>query len=249
MVTLYATIAQVEPVHYLPIATTILSVAFVAALLSRASKRKWPPHLVWWAVGVFFYGVGTAVESTITLSGNTETLNRVWYWAGAILGAYPLGTGSVYLLLSRRLANILTAITLPVVVVTSVLVFLAPMRLELLEAHRPMGRGIFEWEWLPWLTPIINLYAAAFLIGGAVWSSVRFLVWRYWPARALGTGLIAVGAILPGIGGAMTKMGMVEALYVGEFAGLVLIVIGYWVCLRAVAPPVPAGKPVAPVTA
>jgi hypothetical protein len=224
------------PVLYIPIGTTAMSAAFLFVLLRRASARNWAPHLLWWAVGVFFYGLGTAIESTITLHGNTPLLNRLWYWAGAILGGYPLATGSVYLLCRRRTAHILTALSLTVVIVASVLVFIAPMNLELLEATRPRGRGIFTWQWLPWLTPLINLYAAVFLIGGAVVSCVRFAIWQYAPARALGTGLIAIGAMLPAVGGAMTKAGHVEALYVGEFAGLALIWAGYWATTRAPAP-------------
>ena len=125
-------------IHYLPIATTIISAAFFAVLVSRASKRKWAPHLVWWAVGVFFYGLGTMFESTITLAGNTELLNRLWYWAGAILGGYPLATGSLYLLHRRRVANTLTAISLVVVVVMSVLVFVSPIKDGVLLNYRPV---------------------------------------------------------------------------------------------------------------
>ncbi len=232
---------SLAPVHFLPILTTLLSAGFVAALLARASGRRWPPHLLWWAVGVFFYGFGTAIEATITLryaldwGGNTPTLTRLWYWAGAILGGYPLATGSVYLLLPRRTAHLLTSVSLLVVAAATVAVFLTPIDASLLEPHRPSGK-VIVWTWVRLMTPAINLYAAVFLIGGAVWSSVGFMVWRYSPRRAVGTALIAIGAMLPGIGGAMAKMDIVEALYFGEFVGLVLIIIGYVVCLRAPAP-------------
>lgn len=229
--------SPVALVHYLPIATTALSAAFVAILLSRARRRAWAPHLVWWAVGVFFYGLGTAVESTITLHGNTETLNRVWYLFGAIWGAFPLGVGSMYLLCGRRVATWIAVPMLLYVLVTSALVLIAPMNLELLPPDKPLGRGVFQWSWLPWSTPLINLYAVVFLIGGAAYSSVNFMVKRYNPQRAVGTGLIAVGAMLPGIGGWLTKSrGLVEALYVGEFIGLAMICAGYFICLRAPAP-------------
>ena len=39
--------------------------------------------------------------------------------------------------------------------------------------------------------------------------------------------LIAVGAILPGIGGSFTRLGYVEVLYVTEFLGLLMIIIAY----------------------
>ena len=45
--------------------------------------------------------------------GNSAELPRWWYWAGAILGGYPLATGSVYLLFkNRRIAHALTGASL-----------------------------------------------------------------------------------------------------------------------------------------
>ena len=49
--------------------------------------------------------------------------------------------------------------------------------------------------------------------------------------------LIAVGAILPGIGGTATRMGHTEVLYVTELIGLVLTWTGYRISVRPIAPP------------
>ena len=48
----------------------------------------------------------------------------------------------------------------------------------------------------------------------------------------MGNGLIAFGAMLPAVGGGMAKAGVVEALYVGEFVGLLFIWAGYAACVR-----------------
>jgi len=231
--------------HYIPIATTILSIFFIITLMKRAKARGWPAHLVWWAVGVFFYGVGTALESTITIHGNTLMLNRLWYWAGAILGAYPLATGSVYLLHKRKTANILTGVSLVVVIVASVGVFLTPLVAANLDIAKPDG-NVIGWAWIRFpMTPAINIYAAIFLIGGAVVSSYRFFETPEMRLRAYGTALVAIGATLPGIGGTMAKLGtsgsiseqgMVEVLYVGEFLGLILMWWGFELCVRAPKP-------------
>ena len=80
------------------------------------------------------------VESLITLSGNTVLLNKLWYVTGALLGGYPLAQGSVYLVaLARSSRDRATAITLPFVIVASILVFLSPVRLEVLQVTRPSG--------------------------------------------------------------------------------------------------------------
>ncbi len=224
--------AQTSAVHYLPIATSLIAVGFVAALVSRCRLRGWPPYLTWWALGVVCYGSGTIIESIITLEGNSITLNRWWYLAGAILGAWPLATGSVYLVLTRRTANRLTVLSAIPVLVAAVAVAIGPMDPSQLEAHRPTG-AVIGWQWIRVLTPFINAYAALFLVGGAVWSCHRFWGVPGQRSRTLGTALIAVGGILPGIGGSMAKAGTVEALYVAELVGLILIWAGYAACIRA----------------
>jgi len=45
--------------------------------------------------------------------------------------------------------------------------------------------------------------------------------------RFLGNIYIAVGALLPGIGGTFTRFGYIEVLYVTEFLGLLAIYFGY----------------------
>lgn len=227
--------AQEGFVHYLPIATTAISLAFLLVLIRRAARRAWPAHLVWWGIGVFFYGLGTLLESWITLGGNTLTLTRLWYWAGAILGGYPLATGTVYLLARRKLAYLLTFCSLPLVIVASVCVRMTPLNEGALVEHKPSG-DVIGWQWIRLMTPFINGHAAVFLIGGALYSSAKFFRSGDQPRRAFGTALIAVGGLLPGIGGGMAKAGIVEGLYVGELAGLILIWIGYEFCTKAPAP-------------
>jgi hypothetical protein len=219
-------------IHYLPIATTMISAVFCVALARRYRARPSSVHLLWWTIGMFTYGLGTALESSITLFGNTVALTKAWYIAGALLGGYPLAAGSVYLLLSRRTANRLTAITLPILVVCAVLVAISPVVVERLEPHRPSG-AVLGWQWLRLMTPIINGYSFLFLVGGAIYSAVRYSRQQSDESanRAVGNGLIAFGALLPGLGGSMAKAGFVEGLYIGEFIGLLFIFAGYRVCL------------------
>jgi hypothetical protein len=222
--------SELHWVHYVPIATTIVSAAFALTLLRKYLVRP-SPHVGWWAAGVAFYGVGTLIEATITLAGNSVFLTKAWYIAGAILGGYPLAQGSLYLSYPRRFANRATIASLPLVIVASVLVVLSPVAREALEAHRPSG-AVLAWGWVRLMTPFINAYAVFFLIGGALVSA-----WRFWRtgdagARAAGNGLIAFGALLPGVGGSLAKAGLVEALYLGEFVGILFIWMGERLCAR-----------------
>jgi hypothetical protein len=221
---------QNSPLHHLPIVTTILSAVFcpilVPILVRAALVRQSGPHLWWWAFGVFCYGLGTLLESAITLTGNTVELTKAWYIAGALLGGYPLAQGSVYLLAKRKTANLLTAITVPFIVIASVLVLMSPVFIELLDPLRPSGK-ILAWTWVRLLTPFINVYAFIFLVGGAIVSARRYAKIPDQRHRYIGNLWIAVGAILPGIGGAVAKTGGVETLYVLELLGLMLMWKGY----------------------
>ncbi|MFQ5422608.1 MAG: hypothetical protein ACE5F9_01360 [Phycisphaerae bacterium] len=225
------TAAQPQIIHYLPVLTTFLSVVFFTVLFRRYRSKGRGAHLLWWAGGVLCYGLGTAAEAAVTLWGNSPGLNKTWYIVGALFGGYPLAQGTVYLLLRRRTANILTSATVPIIVILAVLVILGPTNTGAIEPHRPGGAAL-GWQWIRWFTPIINLYAAVFLIGGAALSGWRFAKRRATGHRAVGNALIALGALLPGIGGGMAKAGIVEGLYVGELAGLILIWIGYTRCVR-----------------
>lgn len=172
------------------------------------------------------YGVGTITESATTLLGWRESLFRAWYISGALLGGAPLAQGTAYLMLSRRTAHLLTGLLLVAVAVGAVAVFLSPIRYESVETYRLSGR-VLEWTWVRRVSPFINLYALTILAGGAVVSALRFRRRTETRHRYLGNVAIAVGAVLPGIGGTFTRLGHVEVLYVTELLGLALIWGGY----------------------
>jgi hypothetical protein len=97
------------------------------------------------------------------------------------------------------------------------------------------------WQWVRSFSPFINTYAVIFLVGGAVISA-----WRYRKVsrvvkedvaalaqdRFLGNVLIAIGAILPAIGGSSSRAGHTEILYILELVGIILIWLGYCLNVR-----------------
>ena len=177
------------------------------------------------------YGVGTFTEAWTTLFGWNPFIFQSWYISGALLGGAPLAQGTVYLLLKRRTAHLLTAALILYVLVASVAVVLAPIDLAAVEPHRLTGR-VFGWQWVRLFSPAVNLYAVVFLIGGAVLSALRYSLDPATRHRMYANILIAIGAILPGIGGTATRMGHTEVLYVTELIGLVLTWIGYRISVR-----------------
>ena len=215
-----------SPVLYLPVVTTLFSLAFSAALLRRYLTKGRGPHLLVWSLGVLVYGVGTFTEAFTSLFGWREGIFRAWYISGALLGGAPLAQGTVYLLLRRKTANVLTVCLATVVLVASAFVLASPVNPTLAEAHRLSGK-VLAWPWVRAFSPFINTYALIFLVGGAVFSAVRFSRRKETHHRFVGNVLIAIGALLPGIGGAFTRFGYVEVLYITELVGLTLIYSGY----------------------
>jgi hypothetical protein len=210
----------------LPVATTLFSIYFCWQLFSRYRAKGGGKHLLWWGIGLATYGIGTFAESWTSIVGWNPFIFRLWYSAGAFMGGYPIAQGSIYLLMNRKFADRSAAIMTSIIAVATILVFLTPLDASLAEAHRLSG-NVMEWKWLRLISPFINLYAVAFLSGGAVVSALRFRKAPELRRRYLGNILIAVGAILPGIGGALTRAGYVEALYITELVGLILIYRGY----------------------
>jgi hypothetical protein len=214
-----------EAVHYVPIVTTVVALVF-AVVLGRRYQQRGGTHLAWWCVGMVAYGAGTITESLTTLFGWSEPVFKAWYITGALLGGAPLAQGTAYLLLSRRTATRLAVAVGTVVLVAAIAVVLAPIRYELVEPHRLSGR-VFGWPWVRRFSPFINLYAVILLVGGAILSAWRYRHRREARHRFLGNVAIAIGGILPGIGGTFTRFGHVEVLYVTELLGLLVIWVGY----------------------
>jgi len=225
-------------VHFTPILTTLLAIPFSLEIFRRYRAHPERLHLLWWAIGVATYGVGTFTEASTTLLGWQEPVFRAWYVSGALLGGAPLAQGTVYLLLSRRVAHALTALLILYVVVASVAVYLSPIDYTLVETHRLSGR-VFAWQWVRMFSPFVNLYAVVFLIGGAILSALRYSADPSTRHRMWANVFIAVGAILPGIGGTATRMGHVEVLYVTELVGMLLTWLGYRMSVRPAASAMP----------
>ncbi len=215
-----------DGVHYIPLVTTAFSVWFAPQLYRRWREKRPAPHLWWWCLGVTLYGVGTLTESLTTLLGWHPLTFRLWYIAGALLGGMPLAQGTAYLILERKTANRLTAVLMTLVLPTAILVMLSPLDLAAVEPHRLSGAAL-GWQWLRAVSPFINSYAFVMLVGGAALSAWRYRATPGAENRVRGNIAIALGAILPGIGGSFTRFGHVEVLYVTELLGLLLIYTGY----------------------
>jgi hypothetical protein len=217
-------------ISYIPVGTTVFSFFFLSRIVPHyLSKRS--PYLLWWTLGVLTFGLGTLTESINAIFGWSEWNTKVWYIVGALLGGYPLAQGTIHLLMNKRFADISAVVCSAGILVAAACVLASPIELPASFDQRLTG-SVLQLNWaIKWVrfvfAPLLNSYALAFLCGGAVYSAVKYVAADKGRSRFLGNILIAIGALLPAIGGTLTAFGYVEALYVTEFIGLTLIYLGY----------------------
>jgi hypothetical protein len=227
----------------LPLTSFVISILFAFFIFRRYVNRR-GPHLLLWGIGMVFYGIGGFCEAYYGAFGWNPLIFRLWYLFGAILVAAWLGQGTVYLLARRSWANGLMVLLALGSLYGVFRVFGAELNPDLmtsslhtgseLSGHAIVTPGVRS------LTPIFNSYGTLTLVGGAGYSAWLFWRKRVLLHRTIGNILIAVGATLPAFGGTFSRMGLPNALYLGELLGAVLIFAGY---LRATTPMKTPGDP------
>jgi len=218
--------------HYLPILSTVITFAFAVAVFNRFRVRH-GAHLLLWSIGLVLYGIGTLTEVITLFTFNAIAL-KLWYLSGAMLTAAWLGQGTINLLVRRRgIAPTLNIVLIIVSLLSVLLVLLAPITPAAASYNpaQPLSaqyRDILTRSGIVvLLTILLNTYGTLTLVGGAIYSA--FIFWRKKVLfnRMVGNILIAVGAILPAMGGSFIKLGLPDFLYLSEFLGAILMYIGF----------------------
>lgn len=215
---------------YIPYLSTLVTFAFTAAVYNRYRQRG-GTHLLLWALGLLFYGLGTLSEVILSLTFNAFVL-KIWYLTGAMLTAAWLGMGTVHLLVRKgKVAQVTTWILAVVSLLAFLLVLTAPTLSSSYNVTLPASeqyKDILTRSGLTiFLTILLNIYGTLTLVGGAAYSA--FLFWRkkILANRMFGNVLIAAGALSPAMGGTLLKAGYTDMLYISEFIGAILMYIGF----------------------
>lgn len=216
--------------NVLPYISTIVTFAFTVAVYNRYHQRG-GIHLLLWAIGLLFYGIGTLSEVILGLTFNAFVL-KVWYLTGAMLTAAWLGMGTVHLLIRKgNTATFLTWVLAAISVFAFILILLAPVTSTTYDVTHPASeqyKEIFSRSGLIiLLTILLNIYGTLTLVGGAIYSA--FLFWRkkILANRMFGNILIAAGALSPAMGGSFLRAGLADLLYLSELIGAILMFIGF----------------------
>ncbi len=215
---------------FFPYLSTIVTFVFAGAVFNRYRQRG-GMHLLFWSLGLVFYGLGTLSEVILSLTFSVPVL-KLWYLTGAMLTAAWLGMGTVFLLIRKgNAAKNLTWVLAAVSLLALGLVAAAPALSASYDVSAPASeqyRDILSRNGLViFLTILLNIYGTITMVGGAIYSA--FLFWRkkVLANRMFGNILIAAGALAPAMAGSFVKAGLVDVLYVSEFVGAVLMYSGF----------------------
>jgi hypothetical protein len=219
----------------LPLVVTVVAFAFGAMLLKQYLERRKPYQLVW-AVALFMGCLAGLTFVLFLADGRSVFFFRAYYIFGALLMAAYLGLGEVYLLASRRTADITALIVVMLSVVGLSFISLAPIDASLLQGSNVEGgtKAISGPAIL--FIAVLNTFGAGAVIGGAGYSAYR--VWkRHSPAQFLAANLlIAGGTLLASLAGTLARVtssgssfwALLAAGFVVLFAGFLLTTAPRW---------------------
>ncbi len=210
---------------YLPLITCIVSFIFAVTVLDQYFARRKSFQLLW-AIGLFMYSVAAFTEFYAGMYGVTDIILRLWYLIGAILVAAYMGMGTLYLLMRRRNAHIVMAILGLATVYATVRIF--TVNIDVTGLTKLTGIGVMPTDVRALLAATFNAFGTFALVGGAIYSAYVFWRKRILPHRVSSNILIAVGALLPALGGThLTFVGNLNILFICELAGVIVMFIGF----------------------
>jgi hypothetical protein len=228
------------------IISTVVTGVFAVFVLRRWTEKR-RPHLLAWGIGLTLYFIGTLCQVILYFVWSPFFFG-LWYWAGALMVAACLGQGTVYLLVRRGsiARNINMALVLVGVMTLPWTLFLTPFNADAWEPGRDITE-IYRTEGNPetgevtkagimplqsrgtvrFFSPIMNVWGTIALVGGAIYSAMLFRRKQIMRNRMVGNWLIALGGLMPALGGALIRLGDPSYKYLGEMLGAILIFIGF----------------------
>jgi hypothetical protein len=218
--------------NYISSLATFVSFMFAGAVFERYRERR-GPHLLFWALGAFIYGLGSFSEAALSLAFE-ESMLKLYYLSGAMLTAAWLGQGSIFLLVRKgRVAQYLAAVLVLVSALAVWLVFTAEITpaaasYDVSAAVSAQYKDILVRPGLVvFLTILLNTYGLIGLVGGAIYSAYLFWRKQILAHRMYGNILIAFGALLAAFGGTLTLFGSIDWHSLALLLGVIFMYLGY----------------------
>ncbi len=232
--------------QWLPVASSLVIIAFAAMVFRRYAQRGGTHSLVW-GIGLTMFGIASFAEAYTALAWNPVVF-RLWYLNGAILNAAWLGQGTVFLLSKRRRrAQILLGLLVVGSLVGAYFIFSTPLNPARFTLHEPLGsqyRDILPpGATVRKLTPFFNIYGLITLVGGALYSAWLLYRKEIVPQRVAGNILIALGGLALGFASTLVRLGLADYLYVAELLAAVSMFAGFLLATMRMPAPLPVAAP------
>jgi len=212
--------------NILPLFTTIVAGAFTYSLWKQYTERR-KIHQLLWTIAMLFYAVSALMEFLMNrdILGPSVLAFKVYYILSAPLVGM-LGSGVVYLLARKKIADAFTALMVILSIALLITGSIHPIdQTVLVEAFQgPLGEAFHDAvQAYPMSVRryaiITNIIGGLVLIGGALWSFIkdRRRTYNLW---------IFIGGLMPMIGGsALAFFHQPDLFFVFELAGTVFL---YW---------------------
>ena len=190
------------------------------ALFSLGSFSLWWAESTGWSSGVF----------------------RLFFLTGAVLNVAWLALGTIYLLVGRRVGDVVQTSLVALSGLATGIVLIAPMKTEIIADQFPTGKEVFGAA--PRILAAVGSGVPALvIILGALWSTWRVLTKKnsslnstnqrnvISPGRlAVGNVLIAAGTIVLSLSGTLAgRLGKDRAFAITLLTGVVVLFVGFLV--------------------
>ena len=222
-------------------AAALVACAFALSTADRWLRRG-QPHERAWTIAMTLFALGSFSLWWAESAGWSSGVFRLFFLTGAVLNVAWLSLGTVYLLIGRRVGDILQTTLVALSGLATGIVLIAPMKTEIVADQFPTGKEVFGAA--PRILAAVGSGVPALvIILGAVWSTWRVLAKRNpsltsaharqvtSPGRlAVGNVLIATGTIVLSASGSLAgRLGKDQAFAVTLLSGVIVLFAGFLV--------------------
>lgn len=200
---------------YLWFITALCSIGLTYFLINKAKKQfSWA--YVAWIIAFMLFTFSSLGSWLSYLTGWTPLLYKTWYFSAALLVAI-MGLGQILLLKWHKTSIVLAVYTAIISAMMLVAIIPATVDSQIIAQSGEIGGTGLPSD-VRMFSPLLTIPGSLALIGGALYSAIRF---RSKPAL-----FILVGAIILASGGTFVRMDVHFILPIANLIGIVLIFVG-----------------------
>lgn len=212
-----------------PLLAGLVAGVFAAKVWGQWSVRR-RPHQLAWATGLTLYAVATLLDAYVATEGWSVGVYRLFFAVAASNVGF-LGLGTVLLARSGAWGRAFALVVVALALVAALGQLAVP-----LDAQQPVTiegetRPLAAWgsdlgaRPVPFPHPARLAFLSLNVLGGLALIGGALLSW--WQTRRAGVLLIAVGALLPFLGGSLSTLFALDLRVVLQFLGIGVMFLGY----------------------